>query len=104
MIQIEVKKKENKVKQINFKGHAMYDDFGRDIVCAGVSSILTTTVNAILMFDENAVIFEQKKDFVLQIQKMDDITSKLLENMLNLLKELGEQYPKNIQIREEEIE
>ena len=34
---------------IEVKGHANYDDFGKDIVCASVSSIVITTVNAIVM-------------------------------------------------------
>ena len=48
MLRIEIIKKENIIKQINFYGHTDYDDYGKDIVCASVSSIVTTTVNGIL--------------------------------------------------------
>jgi len=102
MIQVKIKKEKNQIKEIFLKGHAEYDTYGKDIVCAGVSSILTTTVNAILMFDENAIVFEDKKDFVLKIQKEDEITSKLILNMIHLFYELEETYPKNITIREDE--
>lgn len=102
MIKIHLKKENESIKQITLKGHAMYDDYGKDIVCAGVSSILTTTVNAILLFDEKAIAFEEKKDFVLTILKKDEITEKLIQNMLNLFQELEESYPKNITIREDE--
>ena len=33
--------------QINITGHALYDTVGKDIVCASVSSIIYTTVNAL---------------------------------------------------------
>lgn len=102
MITITITKEKEKIKKIILKGHAMYDDYGKDIVCAGVSSILTTTVNAILSFDENAISYEQKNDFILKIQKWDEITSKLILNMLHLFQELKESYPKNITIREDE--
>ncbi len=78
----------------------MYDDYGKDIVCASVSSILTTTVNACLSFDKEAVKYEQKEDeFVLSIIKEDAITKKLIDNMLHLFNELSNDYPKNIRIK-----
>jgi len=102
MITIRIKKEKNQIKEIILKGHAMYDDYGKDIVCAGVSSILTTTVNGILAFDEKAICYEQKNDFILKILKQDEITSKLIQNMLSLFQELEVTYPKNITIREDE--
>ena len=35
-------------KNISITGHAMYDDFGKDIVCSAVSSIVITSLNGIL--------------------------------------------------------
>ncbi len=103
MITITVKKEKDLIKQITLKGHAMYDDYGKDIVCAGVSSILTTSVNAIIMFDDKAITYEEKDgEFVLKVNKKDEITSKLILNMLNLFYELEESYSKNIKIREDE--
>lgn len=101
MIQIVVKNNNNKVTEVNIKGHAMYDDFGKDIVCAGVSSILTTTVDAILLFDENAITVDKGKDFVLSIKKFDKITTTLVQNMISLFQELEETYPENIKIKED---
>ncbi len=102
MITIHLKKEQEFLKQIILKGHAEYDDYGKDIVCAGVSSILTTTVNAILSFDKNSISIEDKNDFVLTVLKKDEITTKLIQNMIHLLFELQESYPKNIKIREDE--
>ncbi len=100
MIRITLTQKENELEQIQIKGHAMYDDYGKDIVCAGVSSILTTTVNAILKFSKEAITIEDQKDeFILTINQKDKITKKLIENMVELFYELEASYPKNITIR-----
>ena len=103
MITVTIKKNKNEIKQIEMKGHALYDTLGKDIVYAGVSSILTTTVNAILRFNENYIRFHEAKTFVLDVLVWDDVVEKLLINMIDLLKELSISYPENIKIREEEI-
>ena len=90
-------------KNISILGHANYDDYGKDIVCSAVSSITMCTVEAIALFDINAVDIKQSKDKLdIIINKEDEITSKLINNMLNCLKELEKQYPKNIKINDRE--
>ena len=94
MIKIKVKE-----KNISILGHANYDEYGKDIVCASVSSIVLCSIEAISQFDINAVDIKQTKDKLeIIINKTDDITQKLINNMLNCLKELEKKYPKNIQI------
>ena len=99
MLLVSVKKANNIVEYVKFKGHALYDDYGKDIVCAASSSIYITTINAILNFDKNAISYNKDNE-VINIKK-DEITNKLLNNMVNMLKELEESYKKNIKIVEE---
>lgn len=88
--------------QINISGHANYSD-GNDIVCASVSSIMYTTVNAIMSFNKDAIIYEDDNSVVsIKIKSKDEITSKLIKNMLNLFESLANDYPKNIKIIEED--
>lgn len=88
--------------KIIIKGHANYSD-SNDIVCASVSSIMYTTVNAILRFNKNAIKFSDTKDKVtITILSNDDITEVLLINMMSLFMELASDYPKNIKIESEE--
>ena len=66
-------------KKITIKGHAGYDEYGRDIVCASASSIAITTINAILSFDSEAINYEQKKDeLIINVLKNDKYTKTLL--------------------------
>lgn len=101
MVSVFIKKEEDVIKSIKVNGHAMYDIKGKDIVCASISSMITITVNAILEFDKASISFEQKNEFYLTNLKNDDITNKLLNNLVNHLKELETEYKKNIQIKEE---
>ncbi|MBQ7105442.1 MAG: ribosomal-processing cysteine protease Prp [Bacilli bacterium] len=103
MIKVQITAKDNNIKKINIKGHADYDDYGKDIVCSSVSSITITTVNAILMFDKNYISYNEKKDnFEIIINENNDITNKLIDNMINMITELSQDYPKNIKIEEED--
>ncbi len=100
MIKVKIKTN-NHIESIKISGHAMHDVYGKDIVCAGVSSIVTTTVNAILRFDETSIKYEVSDGFVLiKVIKENANTYLLLENMIDLLKELEKKYSKNIKIEE----
>ena len=94
MIKVEI---EN--NKIEIKGHANYDDYGKDIVCASVSSIVITTINAIIEFDPESIYYEDLNNRIL-IKKLkdDDITNKLINNMIELLEELEQSYKDNIKI------
>ena len=94
MIKVEIKN-----NKIEIKGHANYDDYGKDIVCASVSSIVITTINAIIEFDPDSIYYEDLNNRIL-IKKLkdDDITNKLINNMVELLEELEKSYKDNIKI------
>ena len=88
-------------KNISITGHAMYDDFGKDIVCSAVSSIVITSLNGILSINPSALIYNNNKDGLeIEIKSFDDITLKLIDNMMELLIKLSNDYPKNIQVKE----
>lgn len=100
MITVNICKENGKYKKIKILGHAMYDDYGKDIVCSACSSIVTTTVNGILTLDKGSLSYlVSKKGMSIDI-KNDDVTTQLLiGNMVNLLKDLEGEYPDNIEIK-----
>ena len=96
---IKVKVKEKCIKII---GHADYNEYGKDIVCSSVSSIITTSINAILLFNSDSIKYTVKEGMVnIRILKQEEATKKLLDNMLKMLSELESQYPENIKIERE---
>ena len=83
---------------IKVSGHAKYDEVGKDIVCASVSSIIYTTVNGIFNIDQDAITFEDDKALEIKIKHHSSVVDILIQNMLDLLTDLAKQYPKNINL------
>ena len=98
MIKVKVEK-----KNISILGHANYADYGKDIICASASSIVICSIEAIANFNINAIDVKQSENKTeIIINSDDNITTKLIKNMLNCLKELEKKYPKNIKIIDKE--
>lgn len=94
---IKVKYTEN-YSSLKITGHADYAPHGSDIVCASVSSIITTSVNLALRYDNNIKYTDKEGLVEISNQSSDENIIKIFENMIYMLKELEEQYPKNIKV------
>ncbi len=101
MIKVRIKKENNVISSINAIGHAGYADYGKDIVCASFSTMIITTINAILEIDNDAISYTDSNDLKIINIKKDNITNSLLNNLVNMIYELKENYDKNIDIKEE---
>ncbi len=83
-------------------GHAKYADYGQDIVCASISSIVITSINAALKLEANSLKYTEEKDkLTINILSDNKNITIIINNMLDMLKELSLEYPKNIKIEEE---
>ncbi len=100
MIRVKIKKKGSYYEKVSILGHAMYDEYGKDIVCSAVSSIATTTVNGILSLDRESITYMvSSKGMTIQVNKNDRTTQVLIHNMVSLLKELRSNYQEYIEIK-----
>ena len=98
MINIKVKEENNIIKSVKVSGHADYDTYGKDIVCSAVSSVVTTTINAILTLDKDAIKYVTKNGLITITNQDNEIANKLLNTMIKTLSDLAIDYPKNIKI------
>ena len=99
MIKVTIKETDC-IKELEIKGHANYSKYGSDIVCASVSSMCITTVNAIIKIDNNAIEYKEDEGYLLiNIKKHSDTVDKLINNLIDLLEELKSNYQKYIEIR-----
>ncbi|MGE5456678.1 MAG: ribosomal-processing cysteine protease Prp [Ignavibacteriales bacterium] len=98
MIKVKINKDNDKIIAIDITGHSNYDEYGKDIVCAAVSSIVITTVNAIMKIDKECINFIQSDDLNIKVIKHTETTDILINNMIDLLIELEEQYEENVKV------
>lgn len=99
MIRINIVLKDNLIENISIKGHAEYDESGKDIVCSAVSSIAITTINGIIKMDATCITYKESDGYInIDVLKHNDVSDILISNMIDLLKELEHQYPQYIKI------
>ena len=102
MVRIKILKNQEKISKITFLGHSMYDKIGKDIVCSAISSIMITTINGIELLSKGDIKEKLLKDKVeIDVIYNNKIVDTLILNMIMLLRDLEEQYPKNLKIEEE---
>lgn len=103
MIKVEIIRNNNNIKKISILGHAMYDEYGKDIVCASVSTLVISTVNNILSINSNTIKVEQNDSkVIIEYIIKDNIIDILINNMISNLNTLANNYPKNIKIIDKE--
>ncbi len=99
MIKVKVGYEDKYINYVKVSGHADYDTYGKDIVCASVSSIVITSVNLALKINKNIIKYKDDNGLIeLSILEKQDDINKVFENMLDMLKELSKDYKDNIKI------
>ena len=88
---------------IKISGHANYASYGKDIVCASISSIITTCVNCIMNIDSKSINYTDDGN-VITITKLsnNNTVDIILNTMVEMFKDLESKYKKNIKIESEE--
>lgn len=99
MIKIKFFKNESDFTGFEVSGHAMFDEYGKDIICAFVSSACLMTANTItevmrIKADASAHDGYMKLQLNDSYQTAQDVLNGLLLHMTELEKE----YPKNVKV------
>lgn len=109
MTTIRIKKNNNDIKSVECSNHTGFAEYGKDIVCAGVSSITQTAVLGIkeLTNCKHNFVIDEKSGFLkLEIIDIDKNSADyknaqvILNTMLLGIKNLQEQYPKYIKLED----
>lgn len=103
MIEAYFKKRNGIIKSIEISGHAQYDESGKDIVCAAVSTAIIVTVNAIELLKMNSKrsLSIEEGYFKIEVLNNDDLINTLLINLEYTLYDLEKQYPEYINNQKE---
>lgn len=102
MIKVHVVKKDDLISHIKVTGHAFMGEPGNDLICAGVSSIVIGTLNALneicgLELD-NAIINDGHVEFNLNDKLNDKKVQLIITHMIIQLKTIEESYGDYIKI------
>lgn len=99
MINVIVTYQNEDITSIKASGHALFEEYGKDIVCAAVSSVLTGLLNAIdLKTDYECWIDSQSMN--IKTNEVSQVGQIICETGLIQLQTIQEQYPNYITIQE----
>ena len=83
MIKVLITEKKGVLESILIKGHANYDIYGKDIVCASVSALTLCTINNISALEDNTIkITMNDNEFKIEVIKATKINTKLLNKRI----------------------
>lgn len=90
--------KECDYKSIEFSGHALFANYGNDIVCAAVSILAINTLNSIEVFcrDKVEIIDDAQKGYLKLIfkSKLSDNANLLIKSLMLGLDGISHEYGK----------
>jgi len=110
MISIVIFRKNQKIVGYRVSGHSGYDEIGKDIVCAAVSSITQNPLGGMedvlgvhpkYIINDDGYLEVDLKD--MDSQGKDKEIDVLLETMAVMIKALKDEYPKNLKLVEKEV-
>ncbi len=102
MIKVKAVSKNELFQIIEISGHAGFAPKGEDLVCAGVSSIVFGTLNALDQMCADSVDLEVSKTIKMHVKNLLDETCQIiLKTMMIQLKTIEEQHYEYIEIKQE---
>ncbi len=105
MIVAEFFKKNGEIIGFKIKGHAEYDDVGKDIACASVSSAVMLTANMITdAFGYKAEVSDKNQAVILKAELFGDaVLQKIFKGLVMHLRLLSQEFKGTIKIKFTEV-
>ena len=105
---VKILKSNNTVIGFDISGHANYDEHGKDIVCAGVSTLAQTTISSLVELAKiknfKYQINEGHSYIIIDLKEVDDKVELLLESFQIGIKGIQNSYNKYIEIVKQEVD
>ncbi|MGL5268470.1 MAG: ribosomal-processing cysteine protease Prp [Spiroplasma sp.] len=102
MVKVSFYYQTNNIVRTEVAGHANFDQYGKDIVCAGISAVIFGTLNALdnLVSQTEVEIIQENNKITITVLKPTNNNQIILKTMLWQFKTISDQYSKNIIIKE----
>lgn len=99
MVSVTVKKQGGEFSRIEIFGHALFDEAGKDIVCAGVSALTFNMINSVEVFTEDSLRVNIAEGITIDFPEVVSKETTLLTDSLLLgLSGIEQRYKDNISI------
>lgn len=105
MIKVFIRKQKDSIISIEIKGHADSDEYGKDLVCAGVSSVTIGIANMLAkkgFLDKGRIEIKSGYTYI-EVTDSDDVIQLVLETFETMLLTIAEDNSKYIQISKMEV-
>ncbi|QEH61584.1 ribosomal-processing cysteine protease Prp [Spiroplasma chinense] len=101
MVKAKIKYNDDSIMKIEVSGHANAGDYGNDLVCAGITAIVSGALNGLDQMHNKDVDLNVDDNVITIIVKNDSIElQKILQFLLFQLETIEFQYQKNFKIEE----
>lgn len=94
---------------LKVSGHSGYANHGSDIVCAGISTSVISSINLLYkLIGEHFELIQNEKEGLIILQNIDytmiddknkNFITLIFENLIESLKNIEEDYPKHLKIK-----
>ena len=98
MIKVSYEVKDDLYVSLNVSGHANYDDIGKDLICASVSSIVFGFMNALDNLHEDVEIKQLTNSITITNHSNSEVIQNYFELVMIQLKTIEESYGDFIQV------
>ena len=99
MIKVLVQTDESgEIRRIELHSHADYDQYGRDIVCAGVSACFQGALYAFDEEDKCEYSLEPGNSYIQVKEEISQFNKDVLKVLVKQLELIARDYPKNVKV------
>ena len=86
-------------ERISIKGHANYAEPGKDIVCAGVSTLVQTLIQSVEELTTDKIQYDMQPGTVdIKFWCLSDLTKGLVDAFFIGVKLIADEYPENVKL------
>ncbi|MDO4593880.1 MAG: ribosomal-processing cysteine protease Prp [Tissierellia bacterium] len=87
------------------KGHADYDEYGKDIVCAGVSTLATAIINTLDYYHKKSqfIFTDQQGIMKLEITNNNNTTDILMRTFILGIENIEKNFKEYVKLHFEEV-